>query len=79
LDHSPFSKNRHGRVCRRHIDPRQRLDPVATGGTVVPAGDELMTIDVAPKRIGLRVGYDIVAAMRKADQPSISIPIGIAL
>lgn len=50
-----------------------------TGGTVVPADDELMTTDVAPKRIGLRVGYGIVAAMRKADQPSISIPIGIAL
>ena len=31
------------------------------------------------KRIGLEVGYDVVAVLRKADQPSSLIPIGLAL
>ncbi|TIP65254.1 MAG: hypothetical protein E5X63_46930, partial [Mesorhizobium sp.] len=31
------------------------------------------------KRIGLDVGYDVVAVLRKADQPSSLIPIGLAL
>jgi hypothetical protein len=31
------------------------------------------------KRIGLEAGYEVVAVLRKADQPSTLIPIGIAL
>ncbi len=31
------------------------------------------------KRIGLDVGFDIVAVLRKAEQPLSAIPVGIAL
>ncbi len=31
------------------------------------------------KRIGLDVGYDVTAVLKKADQPSSLIPIGLAL
>jgi Domain of unknown function (DUF3394) len=62
-------------------EPLQRLQ--AAGLDVTPAGDTLMITNVAfgsyAKRIGLEVGYDIVALVKKADQPSTAIPIGIAL
>jgi TRAP transporter 4TM/12TM fusion protein len=53
------------------------------GLTVTPAGDTLMITNVDfgsyAKRIGLDVGYDITAVLRKAEQPSSLIPIGAAL
>jgi TRAP transporter 4TM/12TM fusion protein len=62
-------------------DPMQRLKDA--GLTIMPTGDRLMIMNVAfgsyAKRIGLDMGYDIVALVRKADQPSTAIPIGIAL
>ncbi|PLU83980.1 hypothetical protein BMJ22_00495, partial [Sinorhizobium medicae] len=62
-------------------EPLQRL--VAIGLTVTPAGDSLMISNVAfgsyAKRIGLDVGYDVVAVLKKADQPSTAIPVSIAL
>lgn len=62
-------------------DPLQRLQSI--GLTVTPAGDSLMISNVDfgsyAKRIGLDVGFDIVAVLRKADQPSSTIPVGIAL
>ncbi|WP_119300684.1 TRAP transporter permease [Dongia deserti] len=62
-------------------DPMQRLQEA--GLSVTPAGDTLVITNVAfgsyAKRIGLEVGYDIVAVVKKADQPSIAIPIGISL
>ena len=62
-------------------DPMQRLQDA--GLTIMPSGDRLMIMNVDfgsyAKRIGLEMGYDIVAVVKKADQPSIAIPIGIAL
>ena len=62
-------------------DPLQRLQ--SAGLTVVPAGDRLMITNVDfgsyAKRIGLDVGYDVVALVKKAPQPSTAIPIGIGL
>jgi hypothetical protein len=62
-------------------DPLQRLQ--SAGLTVVPAADTLMITNVDfgsyAKRIGLDVGYDILALVKKAPQPSPAIPIGIAL
>jgi TRAP transporter 4TM/12TM fusion protein len=62
-------------------DPMERLQEA--GLSVVPAGDRLMITNVAfgsyAKRIGLEVGYDIVAVVKRTDQPSTAIPIGIAL
>ncbi|RVK43118.1 TRAP transporter permease [Sinorhizobium meliloti] len=62
-------------------EPLQRLQSI--GLTVTPAGDSLMINNVDfgsyAKRIGLDVGFDIVAVLRKAEQPSSAIPVGIAL
>jgi TRAP transporter 4TM/12TM fusion protein len=62
-------------------EPLQRLQSI--GLTVTPAGDSLMISNVDfgsyAKRIGLDVGFDIVAVLRKAEQPSSAIPVGIAL
>jgi TRAP transporter 4TM/12TM fusion protein len=62
-------------------EPLQRLQAIGLG--ITPAGDTLMISNVAfgsyAKRIGLEVGYDVVAVVKKADQPSTMIPIGIAL
>ena len=48
-----------------------------------PLGETLAITGVAfgsyAKRIGLDVGYDVVGVLRKADQPSSLIPIGLAL
>jgi hypothetical protein len=62
-------------------DALQRLQSI--GLTVTPAGDTLMISNVDfgsyAKRIGLDVGYDVVAVLKKAEQPSSLIPIGAAL
>lgn len=62
-------------------EPLNRLRDI--GLTITQAGDALMISNVAfgsyAKRIGLEVGYDVVAVLRKADQPSSLIPIGLAL
>jgi len=62
-------------------EPLERLK--AIGLTVTPAGDTLMISNVAfgsyAKRIGLDVGYDVVAVLKKAEQPSSLIPVGAAL
>ena len=62
-------------------DPLQRLR--SAGLTVVPAGDRPMITNVDfgsyAKRIGLDVGYDVVALVKKSPQPSTAIPIGIGL
>ncbi|MER8825496.1 TRAP transporter permease [Mesorhizobium sp. M0938] len=62
-------------------DPLKRLRDI--GLTITQAGDALMISNVDfgsyAKRIGLDVGYDVVAVLRKADQPSSLIPIGLAL
>ncbi|NGO51197.1 TRAP transporter permease [Allomesorhizobium camelthorni] len=62
-------------------EPLERLR--AIGLTVTPAGDTLMITNVAfgsyAKRIGLDVGYDVTAVLKKADQPSSLIPVGAAL
>lgn len=62
-------------------EPLKRLRDI--GLTITQAGDALMISNVAfgsyAKRIGLEVGYDVVAVLRKADQPSSLIPIGLAL
>jgi TRAP transporter 4TM/12TM fusion protein len=59
----------------------ERLE--AIGLTVSPLGDTLMISNVDfgsyAKRIGLDVGYDVTAVLRKAEQPSSLIPIGAAL
>jgi TRAP transporter 4TM/12TM fusion protein len=59
----------------------QRLRSI--GLTVTPAGDNLMISNVAfgsyAKRIGLEVGYDVVAVLQRAEQPSSAIPVGIGL
>jgi TRAP transporter 4TM/12TM fusion protein len=62
-------------------EPLERLRGI--GLTITPAGDTLMITNVDfgsyAKRIGLDVGYDVVGVLRKADQPSSLIPIGLAL
>jgi TRAP transporter 4TM/12TM fusion protein len=62
-------------------EPLERLR--AIGLTIAPAGDTLMITNVAfgsyAKRIGLDVGYDVTAVLKKADQPSSLIPVGAAL
>lgn len=62
-------------------EPLKRLRDI--GLTITQAGDALMISNVAfgsyAKRIGLEVGYDVVAVLRKAEQPSSLIPIGLAL
>jgi hypothetical protein len=62
-------------------EPLERLR--AIGLTLAPAGDALTITNVDfgsyAKRIGLDVGYDVVAVLKKADQPSSLIPIGLAL
>jgi TRAP transporter 4TM/12TM fusion protein len=62
-------------------EPLERLR--AIGLTIAPAGDTLMITNVAfgsyAKRIGLDVGYDVTAVLRKAEQPSTLIPVGAAL
>jgi TRAP transporter 4TM/12TM fusion protein len=62
-------------------EPLARLK--AIGLTVTPAGETLMITNVDfgsyAKRIGLDVGYDVTAVLKKADQPSSLIPIGLAL
>jgi hypothetical protein len=62
-------------------EPLERLRRI--GLTVTPAGDTLMITNVNfgsyAKRIGLDVGYDVTAVLKKADQPSSLIPIGAAL
>jgi TRAP transporter 4TM/12TM fusion protein len=62
-------------------DPLQRLQ--SAGLTVVPSGDRSMITNVDfgsyAKRIGLDVGYDVVALVKKAPQPSTAIPIGVGL
>jgi TRAP transporter 4TM/12TM fusion protein len=62
-------------------EPLERLR--AIGLTIAPASDTLMITNVAfgsyAKRIGLDVGYDVTAVLKKADQPSSLIPVGAAL
>jgi TRAP transporter 4TM/12TM fusion protein len=62
-------------------EPLERLRRI--GLTVTPAGDTLMITNVDfgsyAKRIGLDVGYDVTAVLKKAEQPSSLIPIGAAL
>jgi TRAP transporter 4TM/12TM fusion protein len=62
-------------------DPIERLRNI--GLTLTPLGETLAITGVAfgsyAKRVGLDVGYDVVAVRRKADQPSSLIPIGLAL
>ncbi|HEU4985995.1 MAG TPA: TRAP transporter permease [Rhizobiaceae bacterium] len=62
-------------------EPLERLK--AIGLTVTPLGDQLMISNVDfgsyAKRIGLDVGFDVTAVLKKADQPSTAIPIGLAL
>ena len=62
-------------------DPIERLRAIGLG--ITPAGDTLMINNVAfgsyAKRIGLDVGYDVVGVLKKAEQPSSLIPIGLAL
>ena len=65
-------------------DPAEPLERLrAIGLTLAPAGDALTITNVDfgsyAKRIGLDVGYDVVAVLKKADQPSSLIPIGLAL
>jgi TRAP transporter 4TM/12TM fusion protein len=62
-------------------DPMQRLR--AIGLTLTPLGETLAITGVAfgsyAKRIGLEAGYDVVAVLKKAEQPSSLIPVGAAL
>jgi TRAP transporter 4TM/12TM fusion protein len=62
-------------------EPRLRLRAVGLG--VSPLGDTVTISDVAfgsyAKRIGLEVGYEIVAVLQPADRPSRVIPAAIAL
>ncbi|HWK64650.1 MAG TPA: TRAP transporter permease [Rhizobiaceae bacterium] len=55
----------------------------AVGLTLAGTGEMLTITNVAfgsqAKRIGLEAGYDVAAVLRKADQPSRAIPIGLAL
>ena len=60
-----------------------RLRLRAVGLSVSPLGDTVTISDVAfgsyAKRIGLEVGYEIVAVLEPADRPSPVIPAAIAL
>jgi len=62
-------------------EPRLRLRSVGLG--VAPANDKVMITNVAfgsyAKRIGLDVGYEVVAVVQPADRPSRAIPAIIAL
>jgi hypothetical protein len=62
-------------------EPRLRLRSVGLG--VAPAGDKVSITNVAfgsyAKRIGLDVGYEVVAVLQPADRPSRVIPALIAL
>lgn len=53
------------------------------GLTLAGSGEMLAITNVAfgsyAKRIGLEVGYEIAAVLRKAEQPSTAIPVGFAL
>ena len=70
-----------GLVAGEPAEPLERLRRI--GLTILPAGDQLTVTNVAfgsyAKRIGLDVGYNVVAVMKKAEQPSSAIPVGIAL
>jgi hypothetical protein len=62
-------------------EPLRRLQAIGLG--VAPHGDGLMITDIAfgsyAKRIGLDIGYEVTGVLRKADQPSSLIPIGLAI
>jgi TRAP transporter 4TM/12TM fusion protein len=62
-------------------EPRLRLRTVGLG--VAPANDKVAITNVAfgsyAKRIGLEVGYEIVAIVEPAERPSTAIPVTIAL
>jgi TRAP transporter 4TM/12TM fusion protein len=62
-------------------EPRLRLRSV--GLAVTPTNDKVMITNVAfgsyAKRIGLDVGYEIVAVVQPAERPSRAIPAAIAL
>jgi TRAP transporter 4TM/12TM fusion protein len=62
-------------------EPRLRLRAVGLG--VAPANDRVMITNVAfgsyAKRIGLDVGYEVVAVVQPAERPSRVIPAAIAL
>ena len=62
-------------------EPFERLS--AVGLTVTPAGEELLITGVAfgsyAKRIGLDVGYSIVAVLKRAEQISSLLPIAAGL
>jgi hypothetical protein len=62
-------------------EPRLRLR--AVGLNVVPLGDKVQITNVAfgsyAKRIGLDVGYEVVAVLEPAERPSRAIPAAIAL
>jgi hypothetical protein len=62
-------------------EPRLRLRAVGLG--VAPLGDKVTITNVAfgsyAKRIGLDVGYEVVAVVQPTDRPSRAIPAIIAL
>jgi len=62
-------------------EPRLRLRAVGLG--VAPLGDKVAITNVAfgsyAKRIGLDVGYEVVAVLQPAERPSRAIPAVIAL
>jgi len=62
-------------------EPRLRLRAVGLG--VAPLGDKVSITNVAfgsyAKRIGLDVGYEVVAVVQPAERPSRAIPAVIAL
>ncbi|BCH24630.1 C4-dicarboxylate ABC transporter [Mesorhizobium sp. L-8-3] len=62
-------------------EPLERLRSI--GLTILPSGETLTITNVAfgsyAKRIGLDVGYNVTAVLRRAEQPSTLIPIGLAL
>jgi TRAP transporter 4TM/12TM fusion protein len=62
-------------------EPRLRLRSIGLG--VTPAADKVTITNVAfgsyAKRIGLDVGYEVVAVVQPADRPSRTIPAAIAL
>ncbi|HJR22110.1 MAG TPA: TRAP transporter permease [Dongiaceae bacterium] len=62
-------------------EPLQRLQ--SAGLSITPAGDSLMITNVDfgsyAKRVGLDVGYDVVAVVEKSPQPSTAIPIAAGL
>jgi TRAP transporter 4TM/12TM fusion protein len=65
-------------------DPGEPLERLrAIGLTLTPAGEELLITGVAfgsyAKRIGLDVGYSVVAVLKKAEQIPSIVPIGAGL